>query len=162
MSANNQERGMTLRIIPLAECPQFADVCAAWAFGQWGSQRGGSLDRTRQRFILCAQASDDHLTLMALDGERPLGMASLWPSDDRQRRDLSPWLAGLFVHPDHRRQGIAQRLEAAIVRQARQRNHAALHLITDKSEALYAAWGWRPLERRRQHGGEVVVMEKKL
>ncbi|WP_061796194.1 GNAT family N-acetyltransferase [Serratia ficaria] len=153
---------MSLRIIPLTECPQFADVCAAWAFGEWGSQRGGSLDRTRQRFLLCAQASEDHLTLMAVDGERPLGMASLWPSDDRQRMDLSPWLAGVFVHPHHRRRGIAQQLEAEIVRQARRRHPPLLHLITDKSEALYAAWGWRPIERRRQDDGEVVVMEKIL
>ncbi|MCH4196957.1 MAG: GNAT family N-acetyltransferase [Serratia liquefaciens] len=153
---------MTQRIIPLAECPQFSDVCAAWAFGQWGSQRGGSLERTRQRFAQCAQPSEDYTTLLAIEDERPLGMASLWPSDDHHRMDLSPWLAGVFVHPDHRRQGIAQRLEAAIVLLARQRNHPVLHLITDKSEALYAVWGWQTIERRRQYDGEVVVMEKKL
>ena len=50
---------MTQRIIPLTECPEFSDVCAAWAFGQWGSQRGGSLERTRQRFALCTQPSED-------------------------------------------------------------------------------------------------------
>ena len=90
---------MTQRIIPLSECPQFADVCAAWAFGQWGSQRGGSLERTQLRFAHCSRPSDDHLTLMMIDGDRPVGMASLWPSDDHQRQDLTPWLAGVFVHP---------------------------------------------------------------
>lgn len=53
---------MTQRIIPLSECPQFADVCAAWAFGQWGSQRGGTLERTQLRFAQCSRPSDDHLT----------------------------------------------------------------------------------------------------
>ncbi|MGP2974357.1 GNAT family N-acetyltransferase [Serratia nematodiphila] len=130
---------MTQRIIPLSECPQFADVCAAWAFGQWGSQRGGSLARTQLRFAQCSR-----------------------PSDDRQRQDLTPWLAGVFVHPDHRRKGIAHRLEMAIVEAARQRHHSVLHLITDKSEALYAGWGWHPVERRRQHDEEVVVMAKTL
>ena len=80
---------MGQRIIPLSECPQFADVCAAWAFGQWGSQHGGSLERTQQRFAQCSRPSDDHLTLMMIDGDRPVGMASLWPSDDHQRQDLT-------------------------------------------------------------------------
>ncbi|MBW7411687.1 N-acetyltransferase, partial [Escherichia coli] len=64
---------MTQRIIPLSDCPQFADVCAAWAFGQWGSQRGGSLERTQLRFAQCSRPGDDHLTLMMIDGDRPVG-----------------------------------------------------------------------------------------
>lgn len=153
---------MARRIVPLTECPQFADVCAAWAFGQWGSQRGGSLERTRQRFTLCSKPSDDYLTLMMIDGDRPLGMASLWPSDDHHRRDLSPWLAGVFVHPDHRRQGIARQLEQAIVFVAQQRGYPMLHLITDRSEKLYSRWGWQTIERRQQNDEQVVVMEKQL
>ncbi|VXC49578.1 GNAT family N-acetyltransferase [Enterobacterales bacterium 8AC] len=153
---------MTRQIVPLTEYPQFADVCAAWAFGQWGSQCGGSLERTRQRFTLCSKPSDDYLTLIVIDSDRPLGMASLWPSDDHHRRDLSPWLAGVFVHPDHRRQGIARQLEQAIVLIAQQRGYPTLHLITDRSEKLYAGWGWQTIERRQQHGEQVVVMEKQL
>ncbi|WP_431223525.1 GNAT family N-acetyltransferase [Serratia sp. L9] len=153
---------MTQRIVTLAECPQFVDVCAAWAFGQWGSQRGGTLERTRQRFTLCSKPSEDYLTLLMIDGERPLGMASLWPSDDHHRMDLSPWLAGVFVHPNQRRQGIAQRLEQAIVSMAQRQGHPILHLITDGSEALYVRWGWHTIERRQQYGEEVVIMEKRL
>lgn len=83
-----------------------------------------------------------------------------------QRRSSAPgshpWLAGVFVHPDHRCKGIAHRTEMAIVEAARQRHHSILHLITDKSEALYAGWGWQPLERRRQYDEDVVVMVKTL
>lgn len=153
---------MAQQIVRLTDYPHFADVCAAWAFGQWGSQRGGTLERTRHRFALCSKPSEDFLTLLMIDGDRPLGMASLWPSDDHHRMDLSPWLAGVFVHPDHRRQGIAQRLEQAIVSAAQQRGHPVLHLITDHSEALYAGWDWQTIEHRQQYGGEVVVMEKRL
>ncbi|MFI8417616.1 GNAT family N-acetyltransferase [Serratia sp. NPDC078593] len=153
---------MNPRIVQLSEYPHYADVCAAWAFGQWGCQRGGSLERTRQRFALSSQPSTDHFTLLMIDGQRPLAMASLWPSDDRHRRDLSPWLAGVFVHPDYRRQGIAQRLEQAIVSLARQHAHPVLHLITDNSATLYAAWGWQVLERRQEIDGDVVMMVKPL
>jgi GNAT superfamily N-acetyltransferase len=153
---------MAQHIVTLVEYPQFVDVCAAWAFGQWGSQRGGTLERTRQRFILCSKPSADYLTLLMIEDERPLGMASLWPSDDHHRMDLSPWLAGVFVHPDQRRQGIAQRLEQEIIRKAQQRGHSVLHLITDHSEGLYTRWGWHTIERRQQYGDEVVVMEKRL
>lgn len=153
---------MAQRIVTLAEYPQFLDVCAAWAFGQWGSQRGGTLERTRQRFTLCCKPSEDHFTLLMIDGDRPLGMASLWSSDDHHRMDLTPWLAAVFVHPDQRRQGIAQRLEQVIVSMAQQYRHPVLHLITDRSEDLYARWGWHTIERRQQYGTEVVVMEKQL
>ncbi len=89
---------MAQQIVTLTDYPHFADVCAAWAFGQWGSQRGGTLERTRQRFALCSKPSEDFLTLLLIDGERPLGMASLWPSDDHHRMDLSPgWPVSLYT-----------------------------------------------------------------
>ncbi|MBJ2065758.1 GNAT family N-acetyltransferase [Serratia odorifera] len=153
---------MSQQIVFLSDYPQYADVCAAWAFGQWGSQRGGSLEGARQRYALCSQSSTDHFTLMMIDEQRPLAMASLWPSDDHHRRDLTPWLAGVFVHPDHRRQGIARRLEQAVLELAQRGGHPLLHLLTDKCEALYAAWGWRTIERRQQYGDQVVVMERRL
>lgn len=152
---------MNQRIVSLTECPQYSDVCAAWAFGQWGSQRGGSLERTRQRF---ARVPNRAKTMSPCS----YSMANAhwaWPACGQAtiiNEGMFPWLAGVFVHPDHRRQGIAQRLEEAIVQLARQRNHPVLHLITDKSEVLYAGWGWQTIERRRQYDGEVVVMEKKL
>ncbi|ATA19051.1 acetyltransferase (GNAT) family protein [Gibbsiella quercinecans] len=153
---------MPQRIVPLADVPQFIDVCAAWAFEQWGSQHGGTLEQARQRFRLCARQSADHATLLMVAGPTPLAMASLWPSDDHHRMPLSPWLTGLFVHPDYRRQGIAQRLTQAIERLARQRHYPALYLKTDSAEMLYARWGWQAIERRTQPGGNVVIMVKRL
>ena len=152
---------MGQRIIPLSECPQFADVCAAWAFGQWGSQHGGSLERTQQRFAQCSRPSDDHLTLMMIDGDRPVGMASLWPSDDHQRQDLTRgWPASSCIPITAARAlPTAWRWRSS---KRRGSHHSILHLITDKSEALYAGWGWQPLERRRQYDEDVVVMVKTL
>lgn len=153
---------MGQRIIPLSECPQFADVCAARAFGQWGSQHGGSLERTQQRFAQCSRPSDDHLTLMMIDGDRPVGMASLWPSDDHQRRGSHP-VAGRRLrasrsplqghcppHGDGDRRSGAAAPSFDFASHHRQIGSAVRRL------------GLAAPERRRQYDEDVVVMVKTL
>jgi len=61
------------------------------------------------------------------DGE-PIGTCLLVESEIEPNHDVSPWLAGLFVVPEHRRKGAGAALVRAIEDQARQREVSRVYL----------------------------------
>lgn len=153
---------MDFTIVDLAECPEFLDVCAAWAFGLWGSQSGGSLEQSRANFDQAVRRSPDALTLVATRDGKAIGTVSLRDSDFEGRRDLKPWLASVYVHPEYRRSGLAHELVTRLQAAARQRGHDRLYLITEHSEGLYAGLGWTTFERVVGPHGPAVLMTRVL
>lgn len=76
----------------------------------------------------------DSVTLVALDGPRPIGMMVY---DDIP--DGSVWLHAARTHPDHRRQGVATELNRACAELARSRNRESLRLWADASNLASVA-----------------------
>jgi len=74
-----------------------------------------------------------------VDGEA-VGTVTLKSDDWRPREDLSPWLGGLFVLPDHRGRGIAGRLVAALVDEARHRGIEILYTDCHAATVLFPDW----------------------
>jgi N-acetylglutamate synthase-like GNAT family acetyltransferase len=64
-------------------------------------------------------------------------------ADHADRRDLTPWLASVFVAPPWRRRGIASALVAAVQATAREAGVAALYLYTPDQANLYARLGFQ-------------------
>lgn len=153
---------MTLEITSLSERPAFIDACSAWTFGQWGVYSRRTLEETRLLFASAAHGSGLPLTRVAHEGDRPFGMASLFDNDCARRPDLRPWLAAVFVHPDHRGRGIAGRLIKAIEQDARARGETRLYLITADHQALYEGHGWHRTGTVDYPDRACVLMEKTL
>ena len=101
--------------------------------------------------------SDD---LVALENERLLGSVTLVENDMETRRDLSPWLAGLFVWPEFRRKGVGTTLVAHAVQAASRMGVPTLYLYTASAQALYAGLGWTTVADEFYEGSKVVVMER--
>ena len=76
--------------------------------------------------------------------------------DDRP--ELSPWLAGVFVSPACRQQGIGTALVRRIMDEARTQHVLKLYLYTVDRTAFYANLGWSLLERAAYRGKEVSIM----
>lgn len=95
------------------------------------------------------------------DDGRPLGSAAL-VFDDLEGDPRNPWLASVFVPPEHRRRGVASVLVAAVEDAARRFGYSRLFLFTASAPELYARLGWRSLERRHYRGEHVQVMDKPL
>jgi N-acetylglutamate synthase-like GNAT family acetyltransferase len=87
-----------------------------------------------------------------------LGSASLVEHDMDNRLELSPWLAGVFVRPEHRRQGIGAALVRRIMDEAATLHVSKLYLYTVDSAAFYANLGWSWLEHTDYRGKEVSIM----
>lgn len=139
------------------------EACAAWNYAQWGVFSPYRLADSVELFMRAAE--DDGalpLTLIAHREAYPLGMASLVQRDGDMRPELGPWLASVFVHPNARRQGIADRLIEAIIRLARARGESRLYLFTPDCQALYERHGFRALETARYRGRFCTIMVKAL
>ena len=79
------------------------------------------------------------------------------------RPELSPWLAGVFGSPGHRRRGIGAALVERVVREAQSLGKSPIYLYTSGSSALYLSLGRSLVERmfyRPLWGNtEVKIME---
>ena len=152
---------MTIEIHYLADLPEHAPMLAQWHFAQWqhfveGDSGERRLRLLRERANHCAVPT----VLIAVDGSQLLGSATLAEFDMETRRDLTPWMADVFVAPEFRRCGIASALVHRIVGEAADLGVAKLYLWTTGAmrEALYAGLGWSVLERPMYQGVERALM----
>ncbi len=91
-----------------------------------------------------------------------VGSAMLVTHDMKTRKDLSPWLAGVYVKPAYRRRGIASRLVTRIENEAALLAIPRLYLYTPSEAAFYARRGWQTLEETEYRGVAVTVMHKAM
>jgi GNAT superfamily N-acetyltransferase len=149
----------SLRIEQLARRTELLPVVAAWIYDEWwqdieGSSVGKVTDLLRAHWV------PDHipLTLVASLGTLPVGTATLLAHDlgTEQWPKLSPWLAAVYVVPEHRRQGVGSSLVNAIVSEAAAAGEDVLYLLTTEREEFYAQLGWRVFDR----AGEAIVMSR--
>lgn len=100
--------------------------------------------------------------LVALDRGRLLGSAMLVEKDLDTHPHLTPWLAGVYVLPEHRRYGIATALASHIVEEARGTGVRKLYLYTAREERFYSQRGWSLMERAVFHDAPVAVMSYEI
>ena len=131
----------TLRLEPLGEDRDALLAYAAWGLKQWGGP-DDTLDARIAR-IDAALRSDSQTGFIAKLGDRCAGGAMLVDEDLPERRDLTPWLGGVYVTEDCRGRGVASELVRAVEAEAWRRGHDRLFLITPDKQALYARLGWR-------------------
>lgn len=117
-------------------------------------------------FTAMAAGSTDDVTLVAFDGpdrgiDSVVGSVSLLATDDLIGWEShGPWLASLYIWPEHRGTGIARALIDELTAYARSNGHERLHLFTDTHQAFYLNGGWRILGKTTTPGGVATVMGK--
>ena len=87
-----------------------------------------------------------------------LGSASLVAHDMDTRMDLSPWLARVYVTPEHRSRGVGTALVQRVLEETIELGVETLYLFTPDREEFYASLGWSVVERTEYRGQKVVIM----
>ncbi len=149
----------------LADRPHFVPACAAWLYGLWGCQMADeSYEKTLDLCQTGAQTTALPLIVVAHEGDKPLGMAMLCAQDPDPdaRPDLTPWLAGVYVHPFARGQGIAQKLLLRLEADVKALGYKAFYLITEEAAALYEKVGWEEMGPLTTKYGPGFLMKKTL
>jgi predicted N-acetyltransferase YhbS len=152
-----------MRVVPLVERPDLVEQVSAWGFAEWGHLNPGqTLEQRTVRIRGKMNVDRVPIAFVALDEEdRIAGTASLI-FDDLEGDPRNPWLASVFVPPEHRKKGIASALVRTVEDAARRLGYSRLYLFTSSAPTLYAGLGWRALEQRDYRGEHIQVMDKSL
>lgn len=153
---------MPTRILAVSEHPELAPQVAAWLVEAFGRPGGRTVEQLTALILSPPNGPEDSFVLY--DGDTPAGTASLAHDDLDSRPDLTPWLAGVYVPPQHRGRGHAAALVRHVEGVARAAGVATLWLYTWTAAPLYARLGWveagREIEPKRNQ--PVVLMRRDL
>jgi predicted N-acetyltransferase YhbS len=155
-----------MRIGYLADHPAHIDTLARWHYAEWRELlRDWSEHAARAELATHTQRCAVPTTLIALDGDAPIGSVSLLHTDDERLPPYTPWLASLYVLPDRRGSGVGRALVERVQHEARALGHRALFLYTTAAmnlRAFYARLGWADMERHTLLGETVQIWRRDL
>lgn len=144
----------------LADRREFITTVARWLHEEWGHLRPN--ETVGDRAARVERACGHHeipTTFVAIDGDEPVGSASLIAHDMLTRPELSPWLAGVFVPSEYRRRGVGAVLIRRVIDEARSLGVSRIYLYTPGSGTLYLRLGWSVVQRTfyRQLWGDTPI-----
>lgn len=152
-----------MTIVNLAQHPQYLRDLALWHQAEWHDLNPGeTLEGRIQR--MQDYLSPDLLpsTFVHLLNGQATGSAALIECDMDSHRQLTPWLASVFVAPQYRHQGIGSALVNHVMEQARLAGIEKLYLFTPDRSDFYRRLGWRRLFEVNYRDHQVTVMVAKL
>ncbi|MFH1755567.1 MAG: GNAT family N-acetyltransferase, partial [Candidatus Latescibacterota bacterium] len=152
-----------MRIEYLADYPHLAPIIARWHHEQWSYLNPAKPLASRiEEYQSRHKGGQIPSTVVALSGSEVVGSASLVEHDMDTHRELSPWLASVFVSPAHRGKGIGSALVRRIEREAGDLGISVLYLFTPDRESLYSRLHWTAIAREEYKGERVVIMKRKI
>lgn len=146
----------------LADHAAVIPTLARWHHEEWSYLNPGRPleDRISQ---LQAQTRPKQVptAFVALSEGTLVGSASLVGHDMDTRMELTPWLASVYVAPEHRRHGYGSALVRRVVEEAETLGIKTLYLFTPDRETFYSRMGWQVLDRTDYRGHSIVIMSIK-
>ncbi len=147
-------------IVAVSSRPELGPIVARWLVDAFGYPGGRTVEAMTAAILAPAWGPEESFVLF--DQDRPVGTASLSHDDLASRRDLTPWLAGVFVEPAFRHRGYATALVRQVEAFASAASVQTLWLYTSTAEPLYAGLGWQRAGLEKDRGQEVVLMSRRL
>ena len=139
---------MTVQISDLVRCPDFSAAVADRVWNAWWRHKGYPIDVitiwVRANF---AGAPLPFCLVAHHDGEF-VGTASVIASDMQECLELSPWVAAVWVEPQHRGQGVGTALIREALDRAFQRGFERVHLGAEAARRSFLERiGWELVEK---------------
>lgn len=143
----------TVKIVNLADAPEFMEEVSRWLWLEWAKDDGYSLEEIVYRTKYASQRDTVPQMLVAVWEDKPVGVVSLWLNDLKTRQDLTPWMATLYVKDEYRNQHVGQKLQIASIEAVRAlHRYDCLYLIT-KLSGYYERLGWKFVDEAPTGGG---------
>jgi GNAT superfamily N-acetyltransferase len=149
-----------VRIAGIAEHPELIETVARWHFGEWGHLEPGDSLAARVAYLNTQAAHPGRIpaTFIALEGDEPLGSASVVEHDMDTHPELTPWLASVYVKPDARGRGVASALVRRVMAEAATLGAPRLYLFTEGARGLYEKLGWHVIGAEQFQSVAVTIM----
>lgn len=127
----------------LRAAPQFAPLIADRVWRAWWQAKGVALAALRARVDESFGAATRPTTLVARSGDAYLGSVALIDSDVEERPAYTPWVAALWVEPQHRRAGLGTALTRAAAALALEHADTVYLAAVPDMAGFYRRQGWR-------------------
>jgi GNAT superfamily N-acetyltransferase len=152
-----------MQIESIADHLDWVPLIAGWHWQEWGDTDplGSPAQWTHG---LSERTLRDQIptTYVAVEQRQPVGSVTLVEHDMEIRWDLSPWLAGVYVQPQSRRQGVGSELVRHAIQQVYHLGFPAFYLYTHAARLFYERLGWEVLEDITYHERLVMIMRFSL
>ena len=138
-------------------------IIAKWVHEEWAYVYPQKTLQDIQRTLIGRTHENElPITLVAHDERGVLGTASLKAEDLDLVPELTPWISSVYVHPDHRGEGVGSALAAEIERIAAGLGYHRLHLFNPLSQGVFEKLGWKLLKTVQYGGKELAILYKDL
>lgn len=148
-----------MEINHISKHPEAIPVIARWLENEWGDL---SHDVNFSKISSNLQEQKNPRTIpetfIALRNNTFLGTASLVENDMSTRPELTPWLAGVFVDPTFRKNGVGSELVKTIITEAEIIGIKKFYLWTANKKNYYAKLGWQFFDQTKYLNKNVTIM----
>ncbi len=139
--------------------PAYIPIVAEWLYNMWGWKiPGGSVSNAEKALMERPDHTGIPLSFVAIQNYEPIGVARLIKHDMDTRKELSPWLASVFVVKQFRNNGVGKALCVNAISEANKIGFHILYLFTPDKEAFYKKQGWEIVEQKIYRNEDVSIM----
>ena len=149
-----------MKIDYLADYPEHCETVARWNFDEWAylyenSSYEGFLRGTKANLGKQQIPS----TLIAVESNLAIGSASLLLEENKDRKDLSPWLSSMYVSPQFRGNGVGRALNERVIELARELGFTVIYLEAFEQHLdFYSKLGWQSIEKIIYKNQKATIM----
>jgi len=130
-----------IKISHLPDAPEHLDTVSKWIFDEFVDKPEHSFEWVKNHFRN-RYKNKPPITLAALSDDYCIGTISLFENDLKTRKDLTPWLASLYVDAKFRRNGVGRLLIKEISKVARSLDYETIYLRTETAGMYYKKLNW--------------------
>lgn len=150
----------------LRDVQEYTPILAYWCHKEWWLAQKNSRDFADSIKIFRERENKIQfpLSIVAIAGDFPVGTVSLVHNDHLLGyENFTPWVAALYVIPEYRKQGVAQRLLKCTYPILLDRGIKWVYLHTTTATGFYLKLGWEIVAKDVSGPwGETTIMRKDL
>jgi len=145
------------------EYPGHIPLVAEWLYNEWiWRLPNGSVSLAQSILTTMPDIFTGlPVAFIAIQNFEPVGVARLTIHDMDTRKEISPWLANVYVPTQHRNKGVGTALCKTVIMKAYELGFKDLYLFTPDQESFYLRQGWKTIEVTTHRNEPVVIMKIK-
>lgn len=153
-----------LSIVQLREYPDALGPVVDWIDREWGTFSGRSFSATRAQFAAEFNGDGLPVSVVAISGARPVGVASLRERDSIDwDPGVIPWVCNVYVVGTARRRGVAGRLCLELEALAAAYGYGRIYLATTMAkDSLYHQLDYRGYKTVESTGQKMLLMRRDI
>ena len=134
-----------MEIYNILEKPDYLNEVLELELKEWGDYTKENLTKKIEK-VNSLLKLDNFAKLILLNENDLIGFISLFPTDGKERQDLTPWYATMYVKKEYRGNGYSKILNDALLKYAKEKGYQRIYLKTDLNN-YYEKFGAIYLEK---------------